>query len=120
MSNPWGVKLKKTGLTEQRVAADISSINELENNQSNLQMLASANSTKKQGYEDRQASLAADAMSGQQGMLPGQKGAKKRRRSNKRRRNSNKRRTSKKENILEEKIKSNFKNYNFKIYRFYM
>lgn len=93
MSNPWGVKLKKTGLNEQRVAADISSRNELENKQGELADLAAANLEKKETYEDRQEFLAVDAMAGQQGILPGQNAGKKRR--SKRRRNSKKRRTSK-------------------------
>jgi hypothetical protein len=77
MSNPWGVKLKKTGLNEQRLASEQSSINDLNQRQSELQDVASSNDLKQNEYKDRQSSLAADAMAGQQERLPGQGGKKK-------------------------------------------
>ena len=46
MSNPWGVKLKKTGLNEQRLASEQSSINDLNQRQSELQDVASSNDLK--------------------------------------------------------------------------
>lgn len=83
MSNPWGVKLRKTGLNDQRLASEQSSINDLEQRQNELQDVASSNLSKQSMYEDRQASLAADAMAGQQGRLSGQGGKKKSRRHRK-------------------------------------
>ena len=83
MSNPWGVKLKKTGLNEQRSFQEQSSMNELKQRQSYLQNIALNNSSKLNDYNERQSSLAADAMAGQQGRLPGQGGKKKSRRRGK-------------------------------------
>jgi hypothetical protein len=83
MSNPWGVKLKKTGLNEQRSLQEQSDLNNLEDKQSDLQNISSDNTSKKEKYNDRQASLAADAMIGQQGRLLGQGGKKKSRKHRK-------------------------------------
>ena len=73
MSNPWGVSLKKTGLSEQRSAADEMARQSLENRQSELAASAALNKENKDVYDDRQASLAASAMMGQQGRLGGKK-----------------------------------------------
>ena len=83
MINPWGVKLKKTGLNDQRLANEQSNINELNQRQSDLKNMALNNSSKLNNYNERQSSLAADAMAGQQGRLPGQGGKKKFRRNRK-------------------------------------
>lgn len=83
MSNPWGVSLKKTGLNQQRLSQEESSRANLEENQANLKQLASENTSKMGDYDERQASLAADAMAGQQGRLPGQGGRRKSRRHRK-------------------------------------
>jgi hypothetical protein len=72
MSNPWGVKLRKTGLNEQRSAFEQSSAADLEKNQMALKDIASENASKIGEYKDRQGSLAADALAGQQGRMPGQ------------------------------------------------
>jgi hypothetical protein len=83
MSNPWGVKLKPTGLNEERLSADKSSKLALEERQSSLTGLASENISKMKEYEDRQSELPAKARTGQQGRLPGQGGKKKSRRHRK-------------------------------------
>ena len=83
MSNPWGVKLRKTGLNDQRLASEQSGISSLENRQNELQDISSSNLSKQNMYEERQSSLAADAMAGQQGRLPGQGGKRKSRRHRK-------------------------------------
>jgi len=77
MSNSWGVKLRKTGLNEQRSLQEQSDINDLNQRQSDLQNVSSDNALKVGEYKDRQSSLAADAMAGQQGRLHGQGGKKK-------------------------------------------
>jgi hypothetical protein len=66
MSNPWGVSLRKTGLNQQRLDSAQSQINSLNKRQSDLQQLSATNMNKQNVYEDRQGSLAADAMMGQQ------------------------------------------------------
>jgi uncharacterized membrane protein len=65
MSN-WGVTLKKTGLTEQRLNEEKAASNQVQENQSNLQSVSQENRGKTETYKDRQGSLAADAMYGQQ------------------------------------------------------
>ena len=89
MSNPWGVTLKKTGLNEERLSSSQSQIDDLNRRQSDLQELSMSNTGKQNIYEERQGSLAADAMMGQQGRLPGQGGKlkKKSRRHRKSRKN---------------------------------
>lgn len=82
MSNPWGNTLRKTGLNEQRLQQEQSGINDLQQRQGELQTVASENASKFGTYDDRQASLAADAMYGQQGRLD--KGGKKKSRRHKR------------------------------------
>jgi hypothetical protein len=67
MSNPWGVKLRKTGLNEIRSTAAADSIAKLESSQASLQDAAQQNLEKMNEYKDRQASLAANAMAGLQG-----------------------------------------------------
>jgi len=67
MSNPWGVKLRKTGLNEMRSTAAADSIAKLESSQASLQDTAQQNLGKMNEYKERQASLAADAMAGLQG-----------------------------------------------------
>jgi hypothetical protein len=83
MSNTWGVKLRKTGLNEQRSSLEQSRAADLEQNQMALKALASENTSKNNEYGERQGSLAADAMTGQQGRLPGQGGKKKSRKHRK-------------------------------------
>ena len=80
MSNPWGVSLKKTGLNEQRSIADEKAKQNLEDRQSELVTNAALNKENKGIYNDRQASLAANAMMGQQGRLGGKKKSRKNRR----------------------------------------
>ncbi len=92
MSNPWGVTLKKTGLNAQRSAAEETAKMNLENKQSEMLANAALNRANKDIYEDRQASLAADAMMGQQGRLGGKKKSRKHRsRRNKKSRKSRRR-----------------------------
>lgn len=67
MSNPWGVTLKKTGLTEERLNKENQDVSQLQQNQENLQSISKDNLGKTDTYKDRQASLAADATYGQQG-----------------------------------------------------
>jgi hypothetical protein len=62
----WGVTLKKTGLTEQRLNQDNAAVNQIQENQQNLQTMSQENRGKTETYKDRQGSLAADAMYGQQ------------------------------------------------------
>jgi hypothetical protein len=81
MSNPWGVTLKKTGLNQQRLSSSQSQIDELNERQNDLQQLSSSNYGKQNLYDDRQSSLAANAMLGQQGRIYGQGGRSKKRKS---------------------------------------
>ena len=67
MSNPWGVKLRKTGLNEIRSSAVADGLAKLESSQTSLQNAAQNNLSKMNEYKERQASLAADAMAGLQG-----------------------------------------------------
>ena len=66
MSNPFLVKLKKTGFLEKHLETEKSSINELENKQYELRGAAIINASKVEEYKNRQGSLAVDAMLGQQ------------------------------------------------------
>ena len=93
MSNPWGVTLRKTGLNQQRLDSAQSQINELNERQGDLQQLSTTNMDKQNIYGDRQPSLAADAMMGQQGRLPEQGGRLKRRKSRRHRKSRKNRRT---------------------------
>jgi len=77
MNNPWGVKLKKTGFNDKRLASEQSILNDLEQRQNELQNMALTNASKQNAYEDRQASLVADAIAGQQERLLEQVGKKK-------------------------------------------
>ena len=88
-SNPWGVKLKKTGLNAQRSAAEETAKMTLENKQSELVSNAALNKENENIYKERQGSLAADAMMGKQGRLGGKKKSRKHRtRRNKKSRKS--------------------------------
>ena len=69
MSNPWGVKLKKTGLIEKLSTEDQTNIDNLEKRQTELNQLALNNLVKLNEYKEKQSSLAADAMAGQQKRL---------------------------------------------------
>lgn len=91
MNNPWGVKLRETGLNEMRLSKEQSRIANIEDSQSALKNIASENTAKKGEYNERQASLAADAMAGLQGRLPGQRGGSRSRKNKKRK--SHKKRT---------------------------
>jgi hypothetical protein len=95
MSNPWGVKLRKTGLNEQRSQMYNSEISNLEKRQNELQDIASTNMSKQNVYGDRQGSLAASAMMGQQGLLPGEGGKKKSRKYRKSRKHRKSRKSRK-------------------------
>jgi hypothetical protein len=96
MSNPWGVKLRKTGLNEMRSSTVQDSLAKLESSQTSLQNAAQNNLSKMNEYKERQSSLAADAMAGLQGknntfgVLGGRKSrkSKKSRRSKRRSRRS--------------------------------
>ena len=79
MSNPWGVTLKKTGLNTQRSLAEESAKMNLENRQSEISANAALNRANENIYKERQSSLAADAMMGQQGRLGGKKKSRKHR-----------------------------------------
>lgn len=93
MSNSWGVTLRKTGLNQQRLDSAQSQINELNERQGDLQQLSTTNMGKQNNYGDRQASLSADAMMGQQGRIYGQGGRLKRRKSRRHRKSRKNRRT---------------------------
>ena len=82
MSNPWGITLKKTGLNESRMRTTQSQIDKLNERQGEIQQLSTSNLGKQNIYEDRQGSLAANAMLGQQGRI-GRGGKYKRRKSRK-------------------------------------
>ena len=93
-NNPWGVKLRKTGLNEMRLENERNENMALINRQNELTGLKRTNSMKGAIYEDRQGSLAADAMAGKQGRLFGQGGRKTRRRKGNSRRYRKRRRLS--------------------------
>jgi hypothetical protein len=79
MSNPWRVTLKKTGLNEKRTEAEENGKLDLENRQNELTSNALLNKTNKDIYDERQDSLAANAMMGKQDRLGGKKKSKKHR-----------------------------------------
>jgi hypothetical protein len=66
-NNPWSKNLRKTGLNEERITQDQTGIDNLNQRQNELQYNASNNTSKMGKYEDRQSSLAVDAMYGKQG-----------------------------------------------------
>jgi len=86
MSNPWGVTLKKTGLTEERLNKENQDVSQIQQNQKKLQTISKENLGKTDTYKDRQSSLAADATYGQQGRYNygGKKKSKKHRKSSRR------------------------------------
>jgi len=90
-NNPWGVKLRKTGLNEMRLENERNENLSLASRQNELSGLKRTNNMKASIYEDRQGSLAADAMAGKQGRLFGQGGRKTRRRKGKSRRHKKRR-----------------------------
>jgi len=73
MSNPWVIKLKKTGFLEKHLETEKSNINKLEEKQLELRSEIIVNNSKLEGYKNRQSSLLVDAVSGQQEKLFGQK-----------------------------------------------
>jgi len=94
MSFKWpGVQLKKTGLNEQRLVGEQDVKINLENRQSELASNAALNKANKDVYDDRQGSLAANAMMGQQGRIYGQGGRLKRRKTRRHRKSRKNRRT---------------------------
>lgn len=94
MSNPWGIKLKKTGLNEQRLASEQKDIASLETRQTEMAKNLGLDKEKFSIYSDRQASLASDAMAGQQERLGGKRRTKRARKTkrNKRQRKSRRQR----------------------------
>jgi len=89
MSFKWpGVQLKKTGLNEQRLVGEQDVKINLENRQSELASNAALNKANKDVYDDRQGSLAANAMMGQQGRLGGKKKTRKHKRKTRKSRKS--------------------------------
>jgi hypothetical protein len=73
MSNPWVIKLKKTGFLEKHLESEQSKINELEEKQLELRRVEIVNNAKIQEYKDRQESMVVNSLLGQQEKLPGQK-----------------------------------------------
>lgn len=73
MSNPWGIKLKKTGLIEERLNKEQSALSGLESRQIEMMRNLETDKERKNVYDDRQSSLAADAMKGQQERLGGRR-----------------------------------------------
>jgi hypothetical protein len=69
MSNPWGIKLKQTGLIQKLSSEDQINIDNLEKRQEELNQLALNNLVKMNNFKEKQSSLAADAMAGKQGIL---------------------------------------------------
>ena len=67
MINPWKINLRKTNLNEKRLTEEQLYVIDLEQNQMAFKDILLENASKIGEYKDRQASLAADAMSGQQG-----------------------------------------------------
>lgn len=88
MSINFGVKLKKTGLNEKRLIGEEDAKINLENRQSELESNAALNKANKDVYDDRQGSLAANAMMGQQGRLGGKKKTRKHKRKSRKSRKS--------------------------------
>jgi hypothetical protein len=66
MSNPWGMKLKKTGLIEKLLKEDQTNANKLEQRQLELKDISLNNLLKINEYKERQSSLETDSMAGQQ------------------------------------------------------
>ena len=66
MSNPWGVKLKSTGRIDAERVKNEMELKQLEERQSELEKFSEENAEKMREYKQRQESLAADAMLGQQ------------------------------------------------------
>ena len=66
MSNPWGIKLKKTGLIEKLLTEDQTNANKLEQRQLELKDISLNNLLKINEYKERQSSLETDSMAGQQ------------------------------------------------------
>jgi hypothetical protein len=105
MSNPWNVNLKKTGLNEKRFSEEQYEKRNLENRQSELTSNAEFNKLNKNIYDERQGSLAASALMGQQGLLGGvtskarknKKNSRNNKRTNKRSSKKNKTRKNKKQ-----------------------
>ena len=52
MSNPWAIKLKKTGFIEKHLESEKSSINELEEKQMELRSAALVNTSKVKEYKE--------------------------------------------------------------------
>jgi hypothetical protein len=73
MSNPWVIKLKKTGFLEKHLESEQFKINELEEKQVELRRAEIVNNAKIQEYKDRQESMVVNSLLGQQEKLPGQK-----------------------------------------------
>jgi len=73
MSNPWTIKLKKTGFLEKHLETEKSKINELEERQLELRTAEITNNVKIQEYKNRQEAMVVNAIAGQQEKLPGQK-----------------------------------------------
>ena len=72
MSNPWAIKLKKTGFLEKHLEAEKSKITELEERQLELRTAEITNNVKIQEYKNRQEAMVVNAIAGQQEKLPGQ------------------------------------------------
>jgi hypothetical protein len=72
MSNPWAIKLKKTGFLEKHLETEKSKIIELEERQLELRTAEITNNVKNKEYKDRQESMVVNAIAGQQEKLPGQ------------------------------------------------
>jgi hypothetical protein len=72
MSNPWTIKLKKTGFLEKHLEAEKSKITELEERQLELRTAEITNNVKFQEYKNRQETMVVNAIAGQQEKLPGQ------------------------------------------------
>jgi hypothetical protein len=69
MSNPWGIKLKQTGLIQKLLTEDQVNSDNLEKRQSELNEIALNNILKMNKFKEKQSSLAVDAMAGKQGIL---------------------------------------------------
>lgn len=59
--NHWGVKLKKTGKNEERLAAEQSAKSELDSRQGELQDIAASNVEKQAVFKERQEAIEGDA-----------------------------------------------------------
>ena len=88
MSNPWTIKLKKTGLNDIRAANEKNALDDLEGRQSDLANISKENEEKLGNYESRQSEIQGDAiLNGQNKEIGSFNGGKfrRRRRSSKRR-----------------------------------